>query len=125
MAKEVKFTKDQCRLVLTAMIGRLQKPNSGYTISKDANDEVKIENRNTASWQTVVIYSSNRVHMILPDMNGVIEPSMWWFKDQELKLVINKLHSMSEPLAQSDIDKALVKIFPEIVDEEFEHQILK
>jgi hypothetical protein len=122
--QKVEWTKDQVRLVLNAVLLRLQRNSSSFELTCGA-DELKIESRKLESWTSITV-KKNYIFLYISDMGGHVDISPLFWRDKELKKVIKIFLSMKEKSPQDEaVTAALHKIFPEMTDIEFEDKVLK
>jgi hypothetical protein len=125
---DVKWTKDQTRVILSSVIDRLKKKSDCFNITHSRVD-MTIENRSINNYVTIIIYkNSHSVWMKINDYSGRYEgPSIWPWKDKDIKVVIESLLKFDNNRnGETDIiQKAILRAFPEITDIEFEEQVLK
>jgi hypothetical protein len=125
---EHRWTTEQVQAVLTATLQRLKiNPKSfKIEIGKFNAREVTLSNFN-GSKSIYISLDSERVYISLDGIASFWTPSFLFFEDRLIKKTMKELHYICRHPAnhQDDAGKTLVKCFPEIIDQQFEEQVLE
>lgn len=126
MTIDTKWTYHQTVLILESVKARLESNPAIYEI-QDKKDEVSISNKsyNDDRVSLNVYKNSRTIYICIGDHWGRVEFSPFFWQDKEGKALHDYFLNIKVAKVENTSMAAILKVFPEVVNREFEKQFLK
>ncbi len=119
------WTSDQVKMILRGTLSRLLKEDNGFKI-KNEGTSASIT-RSLGSSDSIYVSidkDSYRLFISLDELKGMYTPSVFPWKDKEIKAYIKRLLEVVAGVTPPAM-QIILKCFPDAIDQEFEKQVLE